>query len=463
MMFIFFNFILLILLSHYILINDAFITNKLGRRSKFATASVVLGSREVSASRTTLRADLDDNEMGEIDGFKSSFVSILGNPNVGKSTLLNALLGEELCIVSPKPQTTRHRILGILTDDKRGYQIVFSDTPGMLKPAYALQETMATSIKGAVGDGDIIIIVTDVYGEPLVDEQIFSKIAASKNQIIVAINKVDLVKNDESCTNQRFDHVVSSEGPEPSSKVDTVLKSRPESVFSKLRRGKKARVRPSATATSATEKQRELEESSSGLDKDHIAFIRAASVDENKSYRRSDEKLVPQDIDSLVALWQGRLPRASCVVLSAAHGWGIDNLVALLIEMSPPGPKYFPSDTLTTRDERFFASEIIRECLLNQYKDEIPYSSEVRIDNFRDKSDKLSVIEATIVVSRDSQKGIVIGNQGAALKQLGISARKRLEEFLDRGVFLDLRVKVVKDWRESKDSLAAYGYTEDIR
>ena len=170
-----------------------------------------------------------------MDNFKSSFVSILGNPNVGKSTLLNALLGEQLCITSPKPQTTRHRILGILTDDTKGYQIVFSDTPGMLKPAYALQETMATSIKGAVGDGDIIIIVTDVYGEPLVDEGIFNKIVASDNKVIVAINKADIVEDDDACTKQIY---APEQFQRKGGKVDAVLNKKPRSVFSKLRRGR---------------------------------------------------------------------------------------------------------------------------------------------------------------------------------------------------------------------------------
>ena len=413
-----------------------------------------------SVSRGSLllgASNIDDDEIGEMDNFKSSFVSILGNPNVGKSTLLNALLGEQLCITSPKPQTTRHRILGILTDDTKGYQIVFSDTPGMLKPAYALQETMATSIKGAVGDGDIIIIVTDVYGEPLVDEGIFNKIVASDNKVIVAINKADIVEDDDACTKQRYDP---EQFPEKKvSKVDAVLNKKPRSVFSKLRRG-----RPSSPVTAPTpvvEPESTQEGGGSVLDKDQLDFIRATSVNENKAFRRRDEKLFPQEVGSLVALWRERLPRASCVVLSAERGWGIDTLIDSLVELSPPGPKFFSSDTLTTRDERFFASEIIRECLLNQYQDEVPYSCEVRIDRFRDKSEELSVIEATIVVSRDSQKGIIIGSQGSALKELGIRSRKRLEEFLDRGVYLDLHVKVDKDWRESKESLAQYGYVED--
>lgn len=440
-----------IILLVYIYNGVAFIPNVSCKRAYCARGEV---RTPLPLSIKSLNAmKLDEDEIGEVDNFKSSFVSILGNPNVGKSTLLNALLGEQLCITSPKPQTTRHRILGILTDDSKGYQIVFSDTPGMLKPAYALQETMATSIKGAVGDGDIIIIVTDVYGETLVDEGILSKIAASNNKVIVAVNKIDIVEDDGACTKIRYDPA-----EKKISKVDEVLNKKPKSIFSKLRRGRPNS--PVSVPTSLVEPQHD-EGGSSVLDTDQLDFIRATSVDENKAIRRRDERLLPQDVDSLVALWRQRLPHASCVMLSAERGWGVDTLMDALVEWSPPGPKFFPSDTLTTRDERFFASEIIRECLLNQYQDEVPYSCEVRIDRFREKSEKLSVIEATIVVSRESQKGIIIGTQGAALKDLGIKSRKRLEEFLDRGIYLDLRVKVDKNWRESKEALAAYGYVED--
>lgn len=410
--------------------------------------------------RTCVRQSLsEDEDFGELSDFRSSFVSILGNPNVGKSTLLNALLGEQLCITSPKPQTTRHRILGVLTNDEEKYQLVFSDTPGMLKPAYALQETMATSIRGAVGDGDIILLVTDVYGEALADEQVYRNIQLCNNPVIVAINKIDIVTGKEEAG------VRNSEGVEKT-KVEEVLQKRPANIFSKLRNKKKlikqklGDASPAGSARGDSVKGDSSSLSGSVLDQDQIEFIMSANQEENKAFRDKGEKLSPKSTSELIEIWSSRIPRASFVLLSASKGWAVDSLSQELLSLSPCGPKFFPSDTLTDRDERFFASEIIREAILSLYDDEIPYSCEVRIDQFRDKSDNLSVIDATIVVSRESQKGIVIGKQGTKLKELGQDSRQRLEKFLERGVYLNLRVKVEKDWRSSKESLAKFEYLE---
>ncbi|KAJ1407850.1 GTP-binding protein era, partial [Ochromonadaceae sp. CCMP2298] len=314
--------------------------------------------------------------------FRSGFVSILGNPNVGKSrlqsTLMNRLLGESLCIISPKPQTTRHRILG------GGYQLVFSDTPGMLAPAYRLQEAMQETVRGAAGDADIILIVTDVYGEPLIDAKIMQKLSIATRPIIIAINKLDLAPG-----------------------------------F------------PAGAGAGAS-----------------LQELTAEAV------LKYEAEFLPQ----LVSLWKERLPRAEIVGLSAERDVGTGELLGRLLGYLGPGPKYFPSDTLTNRDERFFTTEIIRECLFSQYQEEIPYSCEIVIDSFRDKSDKLSVIEAGIVVSRESQKAIVIGKGGVKLKELGTMAREKLQVFLGRGVFLSLRVRVDEDWRSSEEALTKYGY-----
>lgn len=402
--------------------------------------------------------ELDDEDFGERSDFRSSFISILGNPNVGKSTLLNALLGEQLCITSPKPQTTRHRILGVLTDDEKKYQFVFSDTPGMLKPAYALQETMATSVRGAVGDGDIIVLVTDVYGEALADEQVYQNIQVSNTPVVVVINKIDMITSKEDAG------VRNGEGVQKT-KVEEVLQKRPKNVFSKLRNKKKIDKKKLDEANSVVNSDNDgsLEGgatslSGSALDQDQIDFIMSSNQEDNKAFRDKDERLTRKSTSELIELWSSRIPRASFVLMSASKGWAVDSLSQELLSLSPYGPKFFPSDTLTDRDERFFASEIIRESVLNLYSDEIPYSCEVRIEQFLDKSDNLSVIDATIVVSRESQKGIVIGKQGTKLKELGQEARHRLEKFLERGVYLNLRVKVDKDWRSSKESLEKFEY-----
>jgi len=306
----------------------------------------------------------NEDDIGEVKGgnFKSGFISIIGNPNVGKSTLLNALLDQPLCIVSPKPQTTRHRILGVKTENN--YQLIFSDTPGMIEPAYKLQETMMDNVKAATGDADIILVVTDIYSEPLIDNKIMLKLLNTTKPIIIVINKIDINNN---------------------------------------------------------------------------------------------------TINNITNIWQNRIPNNKIILpLSAIKLHNINELISNILLHIKYGPKYFSSNTITNRNERFFTTEIIRETILELYQDEIPYNCEVIIDSFKDKViDKLSVIEATIIVSKDSQKGIIIGKNGIKLKELGILARKKLETFLCRNVYLSLHVKCDNDWHIKKDTLYKYGYIID--
>lgn len=364
----------------------------------------------------------DEEELGMQKGdFKSGFVSILGNPNVGKSTLMNALLGEPLCIVSPKPQTTRHRILGVYS--KPNYQIVFSDTPGMVEPAYLLQESMMDSVKGAYGDADVIVLVTDVYGDQLVDSKIFDKLVSSTRPIIIAVNKVDLIDTNTTIRN----YLNQNDG---------------SSSFSP----------PVMTDTPIIEEE---------VKKEHIsqASLLRRKIFERKKNKR-DDVITPKSILQLTKLWQERLPRAAVVGLCAQNGTGIESLLDKIVSYLPQGPKYFPSDTLTNRDERFFTAEIIREAILNIYQDEIPYSCEVIIDSFKDRSPTLSAIECIIMTNRPTQKSIIIGKNGMKLKELGILARQKLEKFLDRKVFLSFRVEADPDWRSNKESLVKYGYID---
>lgn len=316
----------------------------------------------------------------------------MGNPNVGKSTLLNALLEQRLSIVSPKPQTTRHRILGVLS--KENYQLIFSDTPGMLKPVYKLQEAMMESVRGAMSDADVCVVVSDVFGEPLHDERVLEKLQLTDRPIVVVINKIDLVQSvPTNCSD-----------PE---QLTSVAKMR----------------RPRGNSS-------------------------------------EDEYSAPRTFEQLVELWGRRLPRARVLGLSAANNYKVEELLDELASLVPRGPKYFPEDTLTNRDERFFAAEIVREALFLCYKDEVPYSCEVLIQSFQDKSPGLSVIEAFVVVDKDSLKALLIGKGGEKLKELGTKARGRLEEFLGRRVYLSLRVKVDPDWRRNQEALVRFGYVE---
>lgn len=288
---------------------------------------------------------------------KSGFVNILGNPNVGKSTIMNALVGEKLSIITSKSQTTRHRILGIVSGDD--FQIVYSDTPGIIKPGYKLQEAMMQSVNIAITDADLIIYVTDVREKKDKNRETLDRIINSDIPVILVINKIDL----------------------------------------------------------STQEQ----------------------------------------LDSLFDSWKRIMPEAVIVPVSAKEKFNISNLFDIIINKLPGGPAYFPKDQLTDRHERFFVTEIIREKILRNYRKEVPYSVEVEIESYEEK-DRIVNIRALIHVTRESQKGIIIGHRGKMLKKTGTEARMDIEEFIGRKVFLEMYVKVTKDWRDRPGSLKKFGY-----
>ncbi|MDR1583846.1 MAG: GTPase Era [Prevotellaceae bacterium] len=296
----------------------------------------------------------------EENNFKSGFVNIVGNPNVGKSTLMNALVGEQLSIITAKAQTTRHRILGVVTEND--FQIVFSDTPGVLKPNYKLQESMMKFVYSAIGDADIILYVTDVVEKSDKNIDFIEKLNMLNVPILLLINKIDLT--------------------------------------------------------------------------------------------------TPEELEILTSKWEKLLPTAIIFPVSALLNFNIDNLKKEIVGMLPCGPKYYDNDTLTDRSLRFFASEIIREKILLNYQKEIPYSTEVVVEEFKEDKD-ITRIEAVIYVARESQKGIIIGKQGLLLKKTGTAARKSLETFLQTKVFLGLHVKVDPDWRNNKLKLKNFGYIQE--
>ncbi len=288
---------------------------------------------------------------------KAGFVNIVGNPNVGKSTLMNQLVGERISIATFKAQTTRHRIMGILSTENE--QIVFSDTPGVLKPNYKLQESMLAFSESALADADILLYVTDVVEKAEKNSDFLEKVRQMTIPVIVILNKIDLTTQDE--------------------------------------------------------------------------------------------------LNKRVGLWQELLPNAEILPLSALNKFGIDTLLNRIKELLPDSPPYFEKDQLTDRPARFFVSEIIREKILLYYNKEIPYAVEVSVTAFKE-TEKLIRIEATIFVERDSQKGIIIGHQGVALKKVSTEARRTLEKFFDKKIFLRTFVKVKKDWRSSERDLDAFGY-----
>ncbi len=289
---------------------------------------------------------------------KSGFVNIIGNPNVGKSTLMNALVGERLSIITSKAQTTRHRIMGIVNGED--FQIVYSDTPGILKPNYKLQEKMMKFVTGAIVDADVILYVTDTVEQGDTEgAEIVEKIAKSGIPCIVVINKIDLSAQDK--------------------------------------------------------------------------------------------------LEVLVARWHALLPEALIIPASAKEGFNVGAIFDRILELLPEGPAYYPKDTLTDKTLRFFASEIIREQILKQYEKEIPYCCEIEIDTYKEEP-TIDRIAATIYVSRDSQKGILIGHKGEKLKKVGQKAREEMERFLGKKVFLQLFVKVNDDWRNNDKQLRRFGY-----
>lgn len=298
---------------------------------------------------------------------RSGFVNIIGNPNVGKSTLMNALVGEKLSIVTAKAQTTRHRIMGIVNGDD--YQIVFSDTPGILKPSYELQEAMMNFVDTAIGDADIIIYVTDVYESSEKNKEYVDKLNLLSVPVIVVVNKID--------------------------KIEEV----------------------------------------------------------NKHSRDS------QTLESLVEKWHGLVPKASILPMSALNKINTDLLLNKIVSLLPQQHAWYDRDVFTDKNLRFFASEILREKILENYSKEIPYCAEVVIEQFIEEEEMYS-IEAIINVVRESQKGIIIGKKGAALKRVGTQARKDMEKFFEKKVFLKIFVKVDPSWRENKKELKRFGYIQ---
>ena len=301
---------------------------------------------------------------------KAGFVNIVGNPNVGKSTLMNQLVGERISIATFKAQTTRHRIMGIVNTDDM--QIVFSDTPGVLKPNYKLQESMLAFSESALTDADILLYVTDVVENPEKNRDFLDKVAKQTIPVLLLINKIDELGKDKD--------------------------------------GKK---------TDAT-----------------------------------------RQLGDIVETWHKLLPNAEILPISAKNKFGIDMLLARIKELMPESPAFFDKDQLTDKPARFFVSEIIREKILLYYDKEIPYSVEVRCEAFKE-TDRQIHISAVIYVERDSQKGIIIGHQGVAIKKVNTEARKALEKFFDKHIFLETFVKVDKDWRSSQKELDSFGYNPE--
>ncbi|MDY7395761.1 GTPase Era [Aureibaculum sp. 2210JD6-5] len=290
---------------------------------------------------------------------KAGFVNIIGNPNVGKSTLMNAFVGERLSIITSKAQTTRHRILGIVNGDD--FQILFSDTPGIIKPAYELQESMMDFVKSAFEDADVLIYMVEIGEKALKDEEFFSKITNAKIPVLLLINKID-----KSTQNQLEDQMI---------------------------------------------------------------------------------------------YWQEKVPNARVVPISALQNFNIQNVLENIIQLLPESPPFYPKDQLTDKPERFFVNEAIREKILVHYKKEIPYAVEIDTEEFVEEPNIIK-IRSIIMVERESQKGIIIGHKGAGLKRVGSEARRDLEKFFGKKIYLELYVKVNKDWRSNQNQLKRFGYKE---
>jgi GTP-binding protein Era len=290
---------------------------------------------------------------------KAGFVNIIGNPNVGKSTLMNAFVGEKLSIITSKAQTTRHRILGIVNGDD--FQMILSDTPGIIKPAYELQESMMDFVKSAFDDADVLLYMVEIGEQELKDEAFFNKITNSQIPVILLLNKIDK-SNQEQLENQ-------------------------------------------------------------------------------------------------VQLWKSKVPKAEIYPISALQGFNVKEVFNRIIELLPESPPFYPKDQLTDKPERFFVNETIREKILLHYKKEIPYAVEIDTEEFFEE-DHIIRMRSVIMVERDTQKGIIIGHKGTALKRVGIEARKDLEKFFGKQVHLELYVKVNKNWRSNQQQLKRFGYNQ---
>ncbi len=302
----------------------------------------------------------DEKDLPMAPLHKSGFVNIVGNPNVGKSTLMNDLVGERVSIITQKAQTTRHRIMGIVNTPE--YQIVFSDTPGVLKPKYKMQEGMLAFSEGALTDADILLYVTDVVEDPTKNADFLQKVAKEKIPVLLVINKIDLLKGNG-------------------------------------------------------------------------------------------------ELETIIERWHTLLPNAEVFPTSAKEHFNVTNLMARIVGLLPAGEPYFGKDALTDKPARFFVTEIIREKILLNYDKEVPYSTEVIVEKFEEKDNAIHIM-AVIYVERDSQKGIIIGRQGAMLKRVGIEARKDIETFFGKRVYLEMFVKVEPNWRNRENKLRQFGYIE---
>ncbi|RAJ15195.1 GTPase Era [Olleya aquimaris] len=290
---------------------------------------------------------------------KAGFVNIIGNPNVGKSTLMNAFVGEKLSIITSKAQTTRHRILGIVNGED--FQVILSDTPGIIKPAYQLQASMMDFVKSAFDDADVLIYMVEIGEKELKDEAFFKKITNAKIPVLLLLNKID---------------------------------------------------------------------------------------------KSNQEQLEEQ-----VQLWAEKVPNAEIIAISALEGFNVKEVFDKIIELLPESPAYYPKDQLTDKPERFFINETIREKILMHYKKEIPYAVEIDTEEFFEEENIIRV-RSVIMVERDTQKGIIIGHKGAALKRVGVEARKDLEKFFGKQIHLELYVKVNKNWRSNQRQLKRFGYNQ---
>jgi len=288
---------------------------------------------------------------------KAGFVNIIGNPNVGKSTLMNAFVGERLSIITSKAQTTRHRILGIVNGED--FQVLFSDTPGIIKPAYELQTQMMEFVKSAFDDADILLYMVELGEKELKDEAFFDKIRHAKIPVLLLLNKID----------------------------------------------------------------------------------------------KGNEETLKQAVN----LWQEKVPNAEIFAISALENFGVSQVFQRIVELLPESPAFYPKDQLTDKPERFFVNEAIREKILEQYKKEIPYSVEIETEEFFEEEDIIR-IRSVIMVERESQKGIIIGHKGQAIKWVGIEARKDLEKFFGKQIHIELFVKVNKNWRNDSNQLKRFGY-----
>ncbi len=290
---------------------------------------------------------------------KAGFVNIIGNPNVGKSTLMNVFVGEKISIITSKSQTTRHRILGIVNGED--FQIVYSDTPGVVKPAYKLQESMLNFSKSALSDADILLYVTDIYEKIDKNADFLKMVKEATVPVLLILNKIDQ-SNDE-------------------------------------------------------------------------------------------------ELDNLVEQWQTEFPNAEVIPTSALKKFNTDNIFNRILDLLPESEAFYPKDQLTDKTERFFVQEIIREKILKFYKKEVPYATEIEVEEFKE-DDKIIRMRAIIYVERPTQKGIIIGHKGVAIKKVGVESRKDLEKFFDKQVHIELFVKVKKNWRSQEDDLKKFGYQQ---